>query len=445
MNQLNLLEDPVKKLFIKYLLPSVSATLVTSIYILADTVMIGRGVGAVGIAALNLLLPLFSVYFGTGILLGVGGGVLFSISKGRGEEKAARDYFTSGFLCAVALSIFYLIFSNLLFEPLMKFLGSNEAMGELVDSYGRVLVAGAPAFLFSAFLQAFVRNDKAPKVAMAAVITGGVSNVVLDYIFIFPMKMGMRGGAIATVAASLVTILILSTHFFSKANTLKLSGSPSFHKAFHIIGNGASSFLIEMSGGIIIFLFNRQLLNYVGNLGVVVYGIVSNSALIVSSVSNGIAQASQPLMAVNFGGGNKERIRQTKKYGLMAEAAAGCVFMAIGLFLPQLVTEAFVSPEAEILALSIPAVRIYFLSFLMVGMNLLFSTYFQSVMQPVYALIVCLSRGIVFSGILVFLLPRFLGVNGIWLTMPLAELITLAVAFAFQRRLHGESAKRIRS
>lgn len=435
MKTINLLEDQVRSLFLKYLVPSVSATLVTSIYILADTMMIGRGVGAVGIAALNLLLPLFSLFFGTGVLLGVGGGVLFSISKGKGEEKRAREYFTVGFICAVLFGVFYVAAGYLFFVPITEFLGNNDSMSQLVEQYGKVLVAGAPAFLFSSFLQAFVRNDKAPKIAMAAVITGGVSNVVLDYIFIFPMKMGMAGAAIASVIGSLITIIILMSHFFSPSNTLKFTGNLSFEKAGKVISNGMSSFLIEMSGGIIIFLFNRQLLVYVGNLGVVVYGIISNSALIVSSVSNGIAQAAQPLMAVNFGAGNEKRIRETRKYALTAELAAGALFMAAGLFLPEMITEAFVKPDESILGLAVPAVRMYFLSFLAMGANLLFSTYFQSVMKPFYALVICLLRGIVLSGMLVFLLPPFLGVDGIWITMPMTEFLTLAVCILMYIRI----------
>ena len=435
MKQLNLLEDKVGKLFLKYLIPSVCATLVNSIYILADTVLIGRGVGAEGIAALNLLLPLFSIFFGTGLLLGVGGGVLFSVAKGSGNEKRAREYFTAASIMAVCFSAVYVAAFGLGFRPVMSFLGNNQEMAPLVESYGKILVGGAPVFLFSGFLQAFVRNDKAPKLAMAAVISGGISNVVLDYLLIFPMNKGMAGGAAATVMASGITTLILLTHFLSPANTMKFSGPVSFKTGGQIIANGASSFLIEMSGGIVIFFFNRQLLSYIGNLGVVVYGIISNSALIVSSVSNGIAQAAQPLMAVNYGAGNHKRIRETKKYGLAAEAAAGVFFMTCGLLFPQGVTELFVKPDAQILELALPAVRMYFLSFLLVGANLFFSTYFQSVMQPVLALTACLARGIVISGILVFLLPALFGVSGIWMTMPLTELVTLALCILLNIRI----------
>lgn len=435
MKQPDLLKDPINRLFFKYLGPSISATLVTSIYILADTVMIGRGVGPIGIAALNLLLPLFSIYFGTGLLFGVGGGVLLSICKGRKDDRGAREYFTVALGCAVVFSLVYLIGSHVFFDALTRMLGKNETMETFVNEYGRILVSGAPVFVFSSFLQAFVRNDKAPKLAMVAVITGGISNVVLDYVFIFPMDMGMAGGAIATVLGSIVTVLILVKHFFSPANTLKPVRHADWKKAWEIFVNGLSSFLIDLSNGIIVFLFNRQLLHYVGDLGVVVYGIISNSALIVASVCNGISQAAQPLLATNFGAGRKERVTEAKRMGQSTAAAAGLMFLLIGLCCPKLITQAFVEPTAEILSMSVPAVRIYFISFLAMGLNILYSTYFQSVMEPACALIICLLRGMIFNSIFVFVLPMFFDVSGIWMTMAVTEFLTLLVgSFLIRKR-----------
>ena len=432
--QANLLEEPVNRLFFKYLAPSISATLVTSIYILADTVMIGRGVGAIGVAALNIILPMFSLFFGTGILLGVGGGVLFSVSKGKGDERGARQYFTVAFFCAVVLSVFYVAGSLLFFEPITRFLGSTAAMKEYVDEYGYYICIGAPAFLLSSFLQAFVRNDKAPHRAMAAVIAGGVSNVILDYIFIFPWHMGMAGAAIASIIGTLITIVILLTHFLSPANTLKLcqGGRPAM--AGRVVVSGLSSFLIELANGAIIFLFNRQLLSYVGDLGVVVYGIISNSALIVNSVCNGIGQALQPIAAVNFGAGNGERVEKTRHLGMAAALAAGILFMSFGLFFPQVITEVFVKADDEILQMAVPAVRVYFISFSAMGLNILLGTYFQSVMKPAYALVICLLRGLIFSGLFVFLLPLVFGVEGIWMTMPVTEAFTLVVGLGLLKR-----------
>lgn len=429
MSQPDFLEDRVSKLYLKYLLPSISATLVTSIYILADTIMVGRGVGALGIAALNILLPIFNLFFGTGVLFGVGGGVLFSVYKGRREDERASSYFTAAVVLAGLFSLLYLLVFNGFFEPITNAMGSNENLRAQVDSYGKILVMGAPAFVFSSCLQAFVRNDKAPKLAMAAVISSGILNVVLDYIFIFPMGMGMAGASLATVIASFVTVLILLTHFLSPANSLKITKQFHLRDMGRIFANGFSSFILELTGGIVIFMFNHQLLRYVGDLGVVVYGIVSNSALIVASVSNGISQAVQPILAVNFGAGKTERVARTRNLGLFTAVITGILFTAAGFARPLWLIHAFVEPTAEIVALGVPAIRIYFLSFLAAGTNMLLSTYFQSVLKPVNAMAVSLLRGVVFNGIFVMVLPVAFGVNGIWLAIVATEFLTAIIAF----------------
>ncbi len=426
MKKVNLLEDPVKKLFAGYLLPSISATMVTSIYILADTLMIGRGVGAIGIAALNILLPLFSLFFATGMLFGAGGGILLSVCKGKKDGLAGNQYYTAAFIMAAVMSIIYTVFGHAFFLPITAFLGRNENMTHYVKEYGRILISGAPAFLFASFYQVFVRNDKAPRLAMTAVVSGGVLNIILDYVLMFPMQMGMKGAAAATVIGSFVTLFILLTHLVSKENTLRFVTGIRLKQAADVVKNGFSSFLLDMCNGIVTFLFNRQILSIAGELGVVVYGIISNSAYIASSVSNGISQAVQPILATNYGAGKKERLKELRHLAEGTACLSGVLFAATGLLFPALVTEAFVRPDKDILAMAVPAVRIYFLSFAAMGLNVLYTTWFQSVMEPANALRICLLRGIVLNSLLVFVLPLYMGVTGIWTVMPLTEMLTLA-------------------
>ena len=434
MKQINMLESPVRQVFFSYLVPSISATLVTSIYILADTMMIGRGVGGSGIAAMNILLPLYNTYFGIGMMCGVGGSVLFGFSRGRGDEKRARSYFTAALCVVLALAAVFLILGRIFFNPLITFMGNTPLLNEYTVPYGTVLTTAAPMFALSSFLQAFVRNDGAPKLAMAGVISGGVTNVILDYVFIFIMKWGMGGAMLATATGTTLTVLILSSHFFSKENHLKPLWNVSFKKVLEILGNGLASFILEVSNGFVTFLFNRQLLAYVGDLGVVVYGIISNTALVVTSISNGMAQAVQPLLSANYGAGKRDRVRQGLGLGIRVALAAGLIFTASGFFFPTQLAYLFLEPTEEILSMAVPAIRLYFLAFLVSEWNIMCSTYFQSVVQPRRSLTITLLRGVVLNTALVMVLPVILGVNGIWLVVTVSEFITAAVAFFFIRR-----------
>lgn len=434
MKQVSLLEDPVRKVYLNYLVPSVSATLVTSIYILADTMMIGHGIGAVGIAALNILLPLYSAYYGVGMMCGIGGSVLFGFSRGKGMEMEARGYFTTGLLMVFMAALISLFFGHLLFRPLTALLGSTDTIEEYMIPYGRVLVSASPLFMISSFLQAFVRNDGAPRLAMAGVISGGVTNVVLDYIFIFVCGWGMGGAALATGTGTVLTIVILSAHFLSAENHLKPVRAVSFKKAGEILENGLSSFVLEVSNGLVMFLFNRQLLRYVGDLGVVVYGIISNAALVVTSLSNGMSQAVQPLLSANFGAGRTERIKEARGLGIRVALLAGVLFTSAGFLFPVQLSYLFLDPTDEILTMAVPAIRLYFIGFLASQWNIMCGTYFQSVVKPKLSLAVTLLRGVLLNSILVFLLPVVFGVDGIWVTVTVSEFITAAVVIVFMRK-----------
>lgn len=432
---MDLTNDNIRKLFFKYLLPSISATLVTSIYVLADTIIIGRGVGANGIAALNIVLPIYSLFFGTGILLGVGGAVLMSFANGKGDRKLANSYFTSSVILAVAFSILYLTIGFLFFDKIVHLLGANEDNIALVKEYGKYVVLGSPLFLSSNFLQAFIRNDKAPKLAMVGIITGGVLNVILDYIFVFELNMSISGAAIATLMGTSITVIILLSHFLSKNNNMKLiKNSFKFKIGIDILQSGVSSFIIEMASGIVIFLFNLQLLKYIGNIGVIVYGIISNSAIVAMSLFNGVAQAAQPIMAINFGANKIKRVLEVKRFAIITAVIIGMTLFLIGFGFPKTIISIFIDLTPEIISLGTKAIRIYFIGFLVMGLNIFYITYFQSIMQPKISLFICLLRGFILSTIFVFVLPLFFKVTGIWLTMPITEFITVIVCFITVKR-----------
>ena len=440
MKQTDLLNDNVNKLFFRYLIPSVSATLVTSIYVLADTIFIGKGISDTAVAALNIIIPLFSLYFGMGLLFGVGGSVLLSVAKGQGDEKKANTYFTVAFIANGIASLIFLIINLVAFDQIAYLLGASETTIGYIREYGMYFIWGIPFFCFSSFLQAFVRNDKAPKLSMIAVISGGVINIIIDYVFIYIFDMGMGGASLATVLGSVVSCLILSTHFLSKSNTLHLVKQGLQLRYFgDVTKNGFSSFLIEMSSGIVIFIFNNRVLHYIGDVGVTVYSIISNTAIIVSSLSNGISQAAQPLLALNYGAGKYDRINQVKRLGLGFSFATGIVFAVVGFCFPEFVVGLFIHPSKEVQELAPMAIQIYFISFILMVPNIFYSNYFQSTLQPIYALIICVLRGLILSGVLVYILPTILGVKGIWMTMIFVECITLAVIIAFALREKRQS------
>ena len=428
----SLLTESVAKIFFRYLIPAILANMVTSIYVLADTIIIGKGIGTLAMAALNIVLPLFNIFFGTGLLFGVGGSVLMSIARGRGDEKLGKCYFTLSVILNAVTCLALTVLLWIFMEPIARFLGATDVTLPYIMEYIPYVIGGLSAFAFSSLLQTFVRNDGAPKLAMFAVISGGVLNVILDIIFVFPLQLGMAGAAIASVLGSICTILILLFHFLSKSNELKFSLQKfSFSCIGRIFKNGFTSFLVEVTAGIVMFIFNIEILEYAGDIGVSMYGVICNTAIIVTCLCNGINQAAQPILSTNFGAGLTERIGQVRKLGIKTALVICSIPAILGLLVPNLFTYIFLNPNEEILAMSPIAIRIYFIGFFVMGINMFVVGYFQSTARPYLSLLVCLARGCVLSIIFVTILAPLFGIIGIWASVPLAEFVTLFISIYF--------------
>lgn len=426
MNTQDFLNKPVKQVFMRYLVPSVFATMVTSIYVLADTIIVGKGIGTIAVAALNIVLPLYNIFFGLGLLFGVGGSVLMSILRGEGDEKGANAYFSTSLVAMCVVLVLSLAFFTAFMEKIaLVFGGTPETMPYIMD-YMPYIVWGMGLFFFSSYLQTFIRNDGAPRLAMYAVVSGGVANIILDYVFVYNFNMGMAGAAIATVMGSGLTVVILLTHFFTKKNNLHFSlrgVRPSFIK--NIILNGFASFLIEVASGVTIFVFNIQLLKYAGNTGVSVYSIISNTAIVVVCICKGINQAAQPLLSTNYGAGLYERTDKIRSLAVKVSIIICAVPVILGLVVPDFFTYIFINPDSAILSMSAPAIRIYFVGFMMLGINMVFICYFQAILKNGYSMIICLMRGLILVVAFAYIFPLFMDVTGIWLAVPAAETITM--------------------
>lgn len=442
MEKLNLLKDKESKVFFHYLIPAVCSTLVTSVYLLVDTLIIGQGVGALGISALNIFMPFFLLFNGIGLLFGIGSGILISAEDGMGNKKKANQYFITGFVSILTVAIILCLIWNHYLESLCVILGANSDTIDLVLEYGKCIMMFAPVFMMSNYFAPIVRNMKNPKLVMCAVLTGSLLNIVLDYVFVFPMNMGMFGAAAATVIGSATTLLVLSTHFIKKQNRVKINKETiSLNLLAPILKCGFSSLIMEVANGFVIFIFNIQILKYIGNNGIVVYGIISNCVLVGLALFNGVAQAAQPIIATNFGAGLNARVKKVLKYAMITTAIIGFSLFAVVFLFTGQVIQVFVKANAEILAVGIPALRIYLSAFCIMNINILVSSYFQSVGKEKVSIYISIIRGFLLNIVLAFVLPSVLPATILWAVVPLSELITLIfIAFYAKRSTDIENS-----
>lgn len=432
---MNLLTDNIKKIYFKYLIPSLGSAMVMSVYTMTDAVVIGKGVGANGLAALSITTPLLCILMSLGILLGVGGSVHMSIQKGRKNERKAFSYFTlSLIILSIFTAIIWLLYS--LFMPeLLKLMGANETLFPYAMDYMKYIIWFLPVAVFSNFLAIFVRCDGAPNRAMTGVICGGVFNIVFDIILVFPLNCGMGGAALASCIGMCIQIGISSSHFLSKKNTLKLVRPLNILRGTKdILAAGISSFLNEFANGIIVFLFNIQILKYCGTTSLSVYGVISNCVILFNSLFTGVGQSIQPVISYNYGAGKKERISHIKRLSFTTIIIMGIVFSLVGILFPTIVSAAFLPMNSDIEKISNYAIRMYFITFLPMGINVLTSYYLQSVLHSAESFIISILRNIVLSGLLIITLPIVLPSSILFITMPIVETICLILSITFIKK-----------
>ena len=319
--------NAIRREFFQYTSQNMLGMMGLSCYILADTYFISQGLGADGLTALNLAIPFYNFIQGFGLMLGMGGATKFSLLRGRGQEGEAQGVFTRSLALALLTSLIFVI-PGLCFAPqLSALLGGTGAVHGMTATYLRVLLTFAPAFLVNNVTLCFVRNDGAPRLAMAAMLGGSFSNIVLDYIFIFPCGMGMFGAVFATGLAPVISLVILSGHFRKGTLTLRRTGL-NFRGTGEQVMLGAPSLISELSSGLVLVLFNFIILGLAGNLGVAGYGVVANIYLVVVALFTGLGQGIQPLVSSAWGRGEEHTARTVYRYAVLAALGMAAVLYA---------------------------------------------------------------------------------------------------------------------
>lgn len=412
----------MKGTFAKYVSLNIIGMIGLSCYILADTFFVAQGVGINGLSALNLAIPIYSFIHGTGLMIGMGGATRYSISK-------SKETFTQSLYYAFFISCLYLIVGILFSKQLAILLGADSDTLQDANIYLRTILNFAPMFLLNNVIICFVRNDDNPQLSMAAMLIGSFSNIILDYIFIFPCKMGMFGAAFATGIAPVISLMILSLHFIKKKNTFYFKRQkPKFKTFIDIMSLGVSSLITEFSSGIVIIVINIIILKLEGNVGVAAYGVIANIALVIISVFTGISQGIQPIVSRLYSHKNKEEIKMVMKYGYITaitiSIAVYCIFF---IFAEPIVGVFNKDSNLHLAEIATLGIRVYFIAFIFAGINILSATYFSSVENPKYAFIISILRGFIIIIPTAFILSRILGIFGVWVAMTVTELIVLMV------------------
>lgn len=431
----------LKREFLRYVSMNVLGMLGLSCYILADTWFVARGLGADGLAALNLAIPVYSFMYGSGLMVGMGGATKYALLRGAGDQENAGSIFTKSVMFACVLAAFYMLLGGFGAEKLAALLGAEGAVHPMTAVYLKVILLFAPAFLLNSTLLCFVRNDGGPSLAMTAMVSGSLANIVLDYLFIFPCGMGIFGAVLATGFAPIISMAILSRWFLGHHNTFGLRRTGLRPKAAgEIAALGISSLISEVSSGVVMIVFNLLILELEGSVGVAAYGVVANLSLVLMAIFTGIGQGIQPLVSRCCGAGDLERSRLVYRDALLAaEAVALLTYGLIALFAGPIAGAFNGEGNPQLQAIASAGLRLYFLALPFAAYNVVSALYHSAEDRPDRAFLISMLRGFLLILPLAFLMTWKWGMAGVWLAFPAAEGGTalLALLAAGRRRRAG--------
>jgi len=427
----------ILKDFTKYVSLNVLGMICLSCYVIADTFFIARAMGANGLAALNFSISVYSIVHGFGLMVGIGGATKYAILKNKGKHDEADSIFSHTVFLGLFFAAIFFIIGVFFTTPLAKMLGADSATLPLTKTYMETLLRFSPFFFINNILIAFTRNDNNPKLAMAAMVTGSFSNIVLDYVFMFPLDMGMFGAALATGLSLVLSICVLSLHFWTRNNQFSLRKCKiRIKKVINIVFLGSSAFINELSFAVALITFNLVILNIAGNIGVAAYGIVANIALIALSIFTGVAQGVQPLISKGYGSGDRFLVKQVLKYAVLLVFALSLVMYGITYFNSAVIVSAFNHEANDTLSiLAVNGLKIYFIGFIFAGVNIITAAFFSAVTKAKVGLLISALRSCVIIIPMVIVLSAIIKMDGVWLSFVFTELIVcvLSVIFLYNR------------
>lgn len=434
--------DRVSFLFRKLLIPTLLGTIAMSAVTAIDGIFVGHGVGANGVAAVNIVVPIYQIMSGIGLMVGAGCSVVASIHLSQQNRKVAQLNISQAI---IFISLFVAIISVLIFafsEQVARVLGASDTLLPQVQDYLRCIM---PCYMFQMWSMIglfIIRLDGSPRYAMWCNIVPAVLNVFLDWIFIFPLGMGVKGAAIATSISIIVGGIMALVYLLFSADTLQLVSLKLSRKsimlAFRNIGYqcriGSSSLFGELTLAILIFVGNLVFMKYLGDMGVGAFGIACYYTPFFFMMGNSVAQSAQPIISYNYGISRWEEVTEARKLLLSTSVVIGVVVALFFVFVPDKLVALFVDASSEAGQIAIDGFPYFAMGVIFFILNVAIVGYYQSVEQIKRASIFVFLRGFALLVPCFILLPKLLGTVGIWLAMPLAELITLIVILVSSHR-----------
>ena len=427
---------------LRFTFPTIVMLIFTSIYGVVDGVFVSNFAGKTAFAAVNLIMPALMIFAAVGFMLGTGGSAVVARTMGEGDLPRANRYFSLIICIGIIAGFVLMAIAELLMEPLCAALGAEGEMLDQAVLYGRVLTFALVPFILQNMFQSFLVAAERPKLGLWLTVAAGLTNMAGDWLLVGVLPWGVAGAAIATVASSLVGGVVPLIYFLLPNKTPLRLVRPRFQGRVlaQACSNGSSEMMSNLSTSFVSILYNFQLMHLVGQDGVAAFGVIMYVNFIFIGVFMGYSIGAGPVISYHYGAGNQAELRSLlhKSLRLLLACCTGLTAAAVGLALP--LSRIFVGYDPDLLALTARGFRLYALSFLAMGFNIFGSAFFTALSSGLLSAAIAFLRTLIFQMGAIFILPVFLQLDGIWLAVTAAELLTLAVTGIFlvsQRKRYG--------
>jgi putative MATE family efflux protein len=434
----------IPSLILKFSLPSIVGMLVSALYNVVDRIFIGQGVGPLGLAGATIAFPLMQVQIAFASLIGMGATTLISIELGRQDRARAERVLGNGFALVITVALSVSVLGLVFLDPLLRLFGASEAVLPYARDYTGVILAGTIFQVLALGVNNFIRGEGNPRTAMVSMFIGAVLNAILCPIFLFALRLGMKGAALATVLSQAVSAAWVMSHYLSGRSILKLRLAdmrPRRDIVFPILAIGSAPFAVNLANAMMNGIMNNQLQRYGGDLAVSAMGAVFAIVSLFVFVAFGINGGVQPIIGYNYGAGRSSRVRHAALLAIGAAVAVFTLGYAVVQLFPRTLVSLFTGGSRELTDLSAGALRRVLLCMPLIGFQIVASGYFQAVGKPRHSMFLSVSRSILFLIPLLYVMPAIVGLQGLWLAPPTADFLAAVVtAFFFGREMRSLSS-----
>ena len=427
--------EKISKLSIKFSIPAILSLTIAGVQTMVDGIFLGNFVGTNAMASVNIAAPFMQLMIGMNLIIGIGGASYIGRSLGEGQVKRAQDIFKSACLFMIGLSIVILVLGFTFSHQLASFLGANDVLLADSSTYIKILALFAPFIGLSFILGVFVRCIGKPNVYLISSVASLFANIILNYVLIKQLKLGIVGAPIATGLSFTTSFLIAAIPFIKKSAVLNFfTGKFNWKLTGQLLYNGSSEGVSSLAAAISTFVFNMAFMRIAGEVGVSAFTAIGYISLFASLIVCGVSAGIGPVISYNYGAQLHDRVKQMMNISCKMAMIMGTSLVVLIFLFGKYLIMMFVSDNEAVLDLALHGSKIYAFTFFFNGLNILFSGYFTSIGDALSSIIVAVCRGMIFILLGISILPQFIGISGVWMTVPVAEVLTLLVViFLFKK------------